>query len=208
MEARSGHLVMQLLCGLLLFLVDGGVARMLPQLWMGDVEMVEVVHAERRLQSAQYCVVLSSNADQSKLQDALDWACGSGSSLGNVDCSAILQGGSCYSPNTLQAHASYAFDYYYVKQNGASGSCVFGGLATVTGTDPSSGSCVYPSIASGVSSPSSSNTTFSPTTGSSNSTFATTTTSGTTTDAMGSALSTLSWVHAWCSLVLLGSTIL
>lgn len=157
--------------------------------------MREVVHS-RRLQTAPYCV--ASSSDASKLQDALDWACGpSGSSGGGVDCSAILQTGACYTPNTLQAHASYAFDYYYVKQNGAVGSCDFGGLATPTSTDPSVGSCVYPSLGSGVSStPPSSN--FTTPTGSNNGTFVTPT-PGSTSDAMGPRLS---WLHVGWSLLL------
>lgn len=208
MGAWIRPLVIHLLSSMLLFSVDGGVARMLPhfRFRMRDVKMIEmeVVHVERRLQSAQYCVALP-NADQAKLQDALDWACGSGSAMGNVDCSAIQQGGSCFSPNTLQGHASYAFDYYYVKENGASGSCDFNGLATTTTTDPSSGSCVYPSTASGVSS--STNATSSPTGGGGSPTPPTSGTSPTS-NVTGSATGTLSWVQTWCALVvvlLLGS---
>ncbi|KAI5061783.1 hypothetical protein GOP47_0022322 [Adiantum capillus-veneris] len=205
------HLVLRLLFAALLLVAEPGVVqgrRMLKKngswgdgiidLWgEGGSMMREVVHWRRRLQTAPYCVA-SASADASKLQDALDWACGpAGSSGGGVDCSAILQTGACYSPDTLQAHASYAFNYYYVQQNGAADSCSFGGLATTTSTDPSSGSCVYPSIASGVSSPSSSNFT-TPTSSGSNSTFGSPTT-GSTSDARASPLS---WGHICWTLLL------
>ncbi|OVA13532.1 Glycoside hydrolase [Macleaya cordata] len=80
---------------------------------------------------------------ESALQSALDYACG----IGGVDCSAIQQTGSCYNPNTLQSHASYAFNNYYQK-NPLPSSCDFGGTAIIVNTNPSTGSCIYPSSSS------------------------------------------------------------
>lgn len=200
-------MVMHMLCGALLLLLDSVAhGRMLPDnvIWAVDSEdeqtMQEVFHHTRRqLQAAPYCVA-ASGADQTKLQDALDWACGPVPNGGGVNCDGILQTGSCYSPNTLQDHASYAFNLYYVQQKGASNSCDFGGLATTTFTDPSKGSCIYTSLGSSGSSPStgtnSSTTPFSSTPSPSNNTFGSTTT-GSTSDAMGRL--TLSWVHICCT---------
>ncbi|XP_043695045.1 glucan endo-1,3-beta-glucosidase 3-like isoform X2 [Telopea speciosissima] len=78
--------------------------------------------------------------DSKMLQAALDWACGPG----KVDCSPLLQGEPCYEPDTVAAHASYAFDTYYRQMGMASGTCYFNGVATVTTTDPSHGSCIFP----------------------------------------------------------------
>ncbi|KAH9325696.1 hypothetical protein KI387_005874, partial [Taxus chinensis] len=88
--------------------------------------------------SGSWCIAKSGVSDTS-LQVALDYACG----LGGADCGAIQQGGTCYNPDTVAAHASYAFDNYYKKNGMTSASCDFGGNAVVTNQDPSSGTCTY-----------------------------------------------------------------
>ncbi|KAJ0111671.1 hypothetical protein Patl1_01458 [Pistacia atlantica] len=88
---------------------------------------------------ASWCVATQS-ASYNALQVALDYACG----VGGADCSAIQPSGSCYNPNTLRDHASYAFNQYYQK-NPIPSSCNFGGTAVSTSTNPSSGTCQYPS---------------------------------------------------------------
>ncbi|KAM0855510.1 hypothetical protein ACQ4PT_049722 [Festuca glaucescens] len=90
-----------------------------------------------------WCVA-SQSASASALQVALDYACG----YSGVDCSAIQTGGSCFNPDTIHDHASYAFNSYYQK-NPLPTSCDFGGTATITTTDPSSGSCQYPASSGG-----------------------------------------------------------
>ncbi|OAY29100.1 PLASMODESMATA CALLOSE-BINDING PROTEIN 3 isoform X2 [Manihot esculenta] len=86
-----------------------------------------------------WCIA-SPTASETALQVALDYACG----YGGADCSAIQPGGSCYNQNTVRDHASYAFNDYYQK-NPIPTSCVFGGTAQLSSTDPSNGNCHYAS---------------------------------------------------------------
>ncbi|CAL4947161.1 unnamed protein product [Urochloa decumbens] len=90
-----------------------------------------------------WCVVKAAGSSEAALQNALDYACGTG----KADCSAIQPSGSCYYPNTIQAHASYAFNSYY-QNNPAPSSCDFGGTAMIVTANPSSGSCVFASSSS------------------------------------------------------------
>ncbi|XP_012572298.1 PLASMODESMATA CALLOSE-BINDING PROTEIN 1-like isoform X2 [Cicer arietinum] len=82
--------------------------------------------------SESWCVA-RSDASYNALQTALDYACGAG-----ADCLPLQPDGLCFLPNTIQAHASYAFNSYYQKSSRAPGSCDFSGY----------GSCVYPSSSS------------------------------------------------------------
>uniref|UniRef100_A0A0E0HWS3 X8 domain-containing protein n=1 Tax=Oryza nivara TaxID=4536 RepID=A0A0E0HWS3_ORYNI len=66
-----------------------------------------------------WCVAKADSADIA-LQNALDYACG----IGGADCLAIQPSGTCYYPNTLGAHASYAFNSYYQRST-ATSSCDF-----------------------------------------------------------------------------------
>ncbi|MQL95087.1 hypothetical protein Taro_027738 [Colocasia esculenta] len=68
------------------------------------------------------------------LQDAIDYACGAG----GADCEEIKPQGSCYFPDNVVAHASYAFNSYWQKTKKSGGSCNFQGTAVLINSDPSS----------------------------------------------------------------------
>ncbi|KAL7598185.1 hypothetical protein Lser_V15G23718 [Lactuca serriola] len=55
------------------------------------------------MQGKTWCVA-QSQATEPKLQQVLDYLCG------QVDCKEIQHGGSCFNPNTVRNHASYAID--------------------------------------------------------------------------------------------------
>ncbi|KAL3508449.1 hypothetical protein ACH5RR_027850 [Cinchona calisaya] len=88
-----------------------------------------------------WCVATGDVGDE-KLQKALDYACGEG----KADCRPIQKDATCYHPNTLEAHASYAFNSYYQKNARKSGSCYFGGAAYVVSQPPRYGSCEFPTV--------------------------------------------------------------
>lgn len=67
------------------------------------------------------------------LQVAMDYACGDG----GADCNAIMPDGNCYSPDSVVAHASYAFNSYWQKNKRNGGTCSFGGTAMLINNDPS-----------------------------------------------------------------------
>ncbi|XP_027096755.1 glucan endo-1,3-beta-glucosidase 13-like [Coffea arabica] len=90
--------------------------------------------------AGQTWCVASGDVGEEKLKAALDYACGEGA----ADCRPIQPGATCYNPNTLVAHASYAFNSYYQKNARRSGSCYFGGAAYVVSQLPKYGSCDYP----------------------------------------------------------------
>ncbi|KAI8555369.1 hypothetical protein RHMOL_Rhmol05G0169600 [Rhododendron molle] len=81
--------------------------------------------------SGQSWCVAKSGATESALQAALDYACG----LGGAECSVIQEDGGCYNPNSLESHASFAFNSYYQK-NPVQTSCDFGGTAVITYVNP------------------------------------------------------------------------
>ncbi|KAI8555810.1 hypothetical protein RHMOL_Rhmol05G0203100 [Rhododendron molle] len=69
----------------------------------------------------------------------MNYACASGG-----DCDSIQPNGSCFLPNTLLAHASYAFNSYRQRTKVAGGTCEFGGTAMLVTVDRSEYSTTLP----------------------------------------------------------------
>lgn len=93
----------------------------------------------RRLQDGNgfvWCVV-RTNADVYAVQTALNWACS------QINCAPTSVGGTCFIPNTIWAHSSWAFNAYFNSMNGAQDSCNFSGTAYISSHDPSSQQCFY-----------------------------------------------------------------
>ncbi|VVA97508.1 unnamed protein product [Arabis nemorensis] len=88
--------------------------------------------------SLLFCVA-KADADDDKLQDGLNWACGQG----RANCAAIQPGQPCFLPNDIKSHASFAYNDYYQKMKSAGGTCDFDGTAITTTRDPSYRTCAY-----------------------------------------------------------------
>lgn len=88
--------------------------------------------------SGLWCVAKPSVPPET-LQEALDYACGEGA----ADCEAISPTGNCYYPDTVVAHASYAFNSYWQKTKSIGGTCGFGGTAMLINSDPSYLHCQF-----------------------------------------------------------------
>ncbi|XP_021716712.1 circumsporozoite protein-like isoform X2 [Chenopodium quinoa] len=86
-----------------------------------------------------WCVAKPSVPDPI-IQEAMNYACGSG-----ADCGPIQPNGQCYHPNTLLAHASYAFNSYWQRTKVAGATCSFGGTAILVTVNPSSQGCHFDS---------------------------------------------------------------
>ncbi|KAK4343928.1 hypothetical protein RND71_037022 [Anisodus tanguticus] len=87
--------------------------------------------------TALWCVAKPSVPDPI-IQEAMNYACASG-----ADCDQIQPNGSCYQPDTLFAHASYAFNSYWQRTKVAGGTCDFGGTAILVTVDPSFDGCQF-----------------------------------------------------------------
>ncbi|CAL5324551.1 unnamed protein product [Camellia sinensis] len=81
--------------------------------------------------SELWCVAKPSVPAET-LQEAMDYACGEG----GADCEEIKPPGNCYHPDTIVAHASYAFNSYWQKHRKIGGTCSFGGTAMLINADP------------------------------------------------------------------------
>ncbi|KAL9682304.1 hypothetical protein QQ045_014099 [Rhodiola kirilowii] len=102
--------------------------------------LVLMLAVVRHSDASVYCLC-KDGVGQSALQKALDYACGAG-----ADCSAIIQNGGCYNPNTVKNHCDYAVNSYFQRKGQATGSCDFNGAATTSSTVPTQPSgCTYQS---------------------------------------------------------------
>lgn len=83
------------------------------------------------LQSQGEWCVAKSTTDNEKLIKNINFACS------KIDCSIILEGGSCYLPDNPLNHASVAMNLYFQAQGRHHWNCDFEGSGLITVIDPS-----------------------------------------------------------------------
>ncbi|PKI33198.1 hypothetical protein CRG98_046419 [Punica granatum] len=81
--------------------------------------------------NGSWCIARSGVPD-TKLQAALDYACGQG-----IDCRAIQPRGPCFEPNTFTSHAAYAMYLDYQHSAKGTDDCEFTQSAMLTSKNPS-----------------------------------------------------------------------
>ncbi|KAK9093911.1 hypothetical protein Scep_025380 [Stephania cephalantha] len=79
-----------------------------------------------------------TGADPEALQANIDYVCGMG-----IDCSPIQNGGPCFLPNTVRAHAAYAMNAYYQSKGRNAYDCDFKQTGAFSTVDPSYRKCNY-----------------------------------------------------------------
>ncbi|KAJ4828426.1 hypothetical protein Tsubulata_044106 [Turnera subulata] len=80
-----------------------------------------------------------SGADTEALQRNIDYVCG----LQEEYCKPIQEGGECFLPNTVRAHAAFAMNAYYQSTGKNDYDCDFLQTAAISRVDPSYGNCKY-----------------------------------------------------------------
>lgn len=85
----------------------------------------------------QWCLP-KAGADTDTLQRNIDYVCGLG-----LNCGPIQEGGACFEPNTVRAHAAYAMNEYYQAMGMYGYDCDFEETGAITDVDPSYGKCKY-----------------------------------------------------------------
>ncbi|CAI8584327.1 unnamed protein product [Vicia faba] len=88
-------------------------------------------------QAALWCVAKASVPDPI-IEEAMNYACWSG-----ADCTSIQPNGPCFQPDSVFAHASYAFNSYWQRTKASGGTCEFGGTAVLVSVDPSFDGCHF-----------------------------------------------------------------
>ncbi|KAL5841241.1 hypothetical protein ACOSQ3_011844 [Xanthoceras sorbifolium] len=92
-------------------------------------EILDTLPAEKT-----WCVAKNGTSGD-VLQSNLDFAC----SQAQVDCGPIQSGASCFLPDDLINHASYAMNSYFQNYGKTPESCDFRGSGVIVTLDPSDG---------------------------------------------------------------------
>ena len=97
----------------------------------------------RKLATATVWCVARGNLSDAALQGALDWVCGPMPDQGQVNCGPLQLGNACFTPDTVAAHSSWAFNSYFQSRNASDSACEFQGTGMQVTVDPSESSAAF-----------------------------------------------------------------
>ncbi|CAN0911324.1 Glucan endo-1,3-beta-glucosidase [Linum grandiflorum] len=84
----------------------------------------------------KWCVA-KEGADVGALQRNIDYVCGTAAAMGAYWCGPIQEGGECFLPDTVRAHASFAMNAFYQAMGRNHYDCEFQQTGEITTVDPS-----------------------------------------------------------------------
>ncbi|CAL1404464.1 unnamed protein product [Linum trigynum] len=91
--------------------------------------------------AGKWCVA-KEGAEVDSLQRNIDYVCGALVGLG-PGCGPIQEGGECFFPDTVRAHAAFAMNAFYQAMGRNDYDCDFRRTGVITAVDPSYGNCKY-----------------------------------------------------------------
>ncbi|KAL9430530.1 hypothetical protein AB3S75_025837 [Citrus x aurantiifolia] len=99
------------------------------------------VQEERRNEgvATSWCIAKPSTDDES-LNHNIDYSC----RQKGVDCRPIQPGGSCFNPDSIISHASFAMNLFYKSAGKNYWNCHFNGTGLIVTQNPSWATCKYP----------------------------------------------------------------
>ncbi|KAK1415170.1 hypothetical protein QVD17_30942 [Tagetes erecta] len=108
-----------------------------PSHWNPDRGVPVRSPVSRDNEGKTWCIP-KTEANEKILQTNIDYVCGLG-----FDCQSIREGGRCFYPNSVRAHAAYAMNVYYQATGKHDYDCDFSGTGVITSNNPSYGRCKY-----------------------------------------------------------------
>ncbi|CAN1228049.1 Glucan endo-1,3-beta-glucosidase [Linum grandiflorum] len=103
-----------------------------------DVGILRPTVSRRSSESfpGKWCVA-KEGADVGALQRNIDYVCGTAATMGAYWCEPIQEGGECFLPDTVRAHASFAMNAFYQAMGRNDYDCEFRQTGEITTVDPS-----------------------------------------------------------------------
>ncbi|EOX95409.1 hypothetical protein QUC31_005024 [Theobroma cacao] len=95
---------------------------------------------EKAIDGGNTWCIAKPSTENFRLSSNIDYSC----TQNGVNCKPIQPGGTCFRPDTIISHASYAMNLFYRAAGKNTWNCHFNGTGIIVAENPSIGSCNYP----------------------------------------------------------------